>query len=979
MKKLILLLILAFACVFGLTACDEEAKELSPELKAGQSIVKQLYEKASAETPSDYIVVGSAAKCTVTWSVNVKEGNPEDVKVVVNEDGTVKIDVNEKADSDVHYTLTATISYNNETTTLSYERKVPKFQELSYAEYAKKEKGDAVVVKGIVVGILRKDLGDTVDGLYLHTPQGGFYVYGVANTADVPMTSYQLGQEVRASGTMDIYSGTLEVKDATCEILNATPVAYEAVDYTDAFTNAADISLEKIGVPQAMLVTLKNVVISDIDASNGYYNFTLGGKKSYVRISSSTCPLNAADTKTFQEGWAAHVGWTADVTGVVSIYNGNFYLQPVTLASAATYKSLPVLNDADAVAFEKGNLKVNEKAFVDGAEVELPLTGAGYSDVTISWESNSENVVIENGVAKVTVDNQNINLVLTATLSRGEATETREFSFTVFALPITVTELAATEKGEQVLVKGYIDEVANATYGNIYITDGKTRYYVYGLYDSNNVRHDKWAEADRIQLGEVVTLLGTASEFNGSPQLANAVLISRTSSVALDAVAGLADNTNVVVKGTITEIKNAKYGNIYITDGTNTLYIYGVNNFAGQRHEYWDEADKLAVGDVVVLEGPKTTHEGTAQIKSATLISASEPAAEKPELDTDFETTDFQTLNDMVDATTANSTEAYYAIGYVKSISSYGDVVLEDAEGKILNTYGLWSFDKKLKGNNIAHKFAVGDVVVVYGKMNHYADKSLDQMKDALLVQVGTVVCTEDDAHKAGVTAYETKVAENADANFTLDVVGKTYNTVTISWASNNAAIVVDGANATVVRPAVGEENATVKLTATITSGEKVITKVYTVTVPAELPANVLKDTLESDGSKTYVSIAQSSDEGDSTDFASTLGLDANLFTVTFATSGCTNEAGIARFNTSSSYLQLYADAELKVTAKEGVTIASITITLYEAKDINVNGTAVGNATTKTVDINGTSFVIHNTNTAQMKIKSIEIVYSTAE
>ena len=202
MKKLILVLILMLSCIFGLTACNDDKtenveKELSPELKAGQSFIKQLYVNASSETPADYMVVSSAAKCTVEWTVEVTSGNAEDVKVVVDEDGVVTIDVNEKAATDVLYILTATISYNGETTTLTYERKVPKFQELTYAEYAEKEKGDAVVVKGIVVGILSKAAGDTVDGLFLHTPEGGFYIYGVANTDVTPMTEYKLGQEVR--------------------------------------------------------------------------------------------------------------------------------------------------------------------------------------------------------------------------------------------------------------------------------------------------------------------------------------------------------------------------------------------------------------------------------------------------------------------------------------------------------------------------------------------------------------------------------------------------------------------------------------------------------------------------------------------------------------------------------------------------------------------------------------------------------------
>ena len=505
MKKLILVLILMLSCIFGLTACNDDKtenveKELSPELKAGQSFIKQLYVNASSETPADYMVVSSAAKCTVEWTVEVTSGNAEDVKVVVDEDGVVTIDVNEKAATDVLYILTATISYNGETTTLTYERKVPKFQELTYAEYAEKEKGDAVVVKGIVVGILSKAAGDTVDGLFLHTPEGGFYIYGVANTDVTPMTEYKLGQEVRASGTMDIYNGTLEVKDAVCEILNATPVAYEAVDYTEAFKNAADATLEAIGAPQAMLVTLKDVTISDIAESNGYYNFTLGGKTSYMRISGSTCPLNAADTDTFKAQWAAHRGYTADITGVVSIYSGNFYLQPCD-ANAVVYKSLPQLSEAEKVAYEKDNLALDVTKFADGVEVQLPVTGGAYSDVAISWASESAEVTVNaDGLATVATGGKTVNVKLVATLTLGATTLTKEFTFEISAEPdavnTTIGALVATkpttEKDLVYIVTGTwsakdgMEPSAN-TYGNGFLTDeAGNKITIYGLSSSKS-------------------------------------------------------------------------------------------------------------------------------------------------------------------------------------------------------------------------------------------------------------------------------------------------------------------------------------------------------------------------------------------------------------------------------------------------------------------------------------------------------------
>ena len=153
-----------------------------------------------------------------------------------------------------------------------------------------------------------------------------------------------------------------------------------------------------------------------------------------MRVSSSTCPLDKEDTKAFEEGWADHLGWTANITGVVSVYSGNFYLQPCS-PDAVEYVSLPALNDADAVAFEKNNLSFGYDKFDENTTVSLPLTGAGYTDVVVSWASNNAAAVVdpETGKLTITCGEEEANVVLTATLSRGEATDTVTFEFKVLA------------------------------------------------------------------------------------------------------------------------------------------------------------------------------------------------------------------------------------------------------------------------------------------------------------------------------------------------------------------------------------------------------------------------------------------------------------------------------------------------------------------------------------------------------------------
>jgi arabinan endo-1,5-alpha-L-arabinosidase len=84
--------------------------------------------------------------------------------------------------------------------------------------------------------------------------------------------------------------------------------------------------------------------------------------------------------------------------------------------------------------------------------------------------------------------------------------------------------------------------------------------------------------------------------------------------------------------------------------------------------------------------------------------------------------------------------------------------------------------------------------------------------------------------------------------NLTLPSSG--LNSSVVTWSSGNTAVLTDAG--VVTRPAVGEDNAVVTLTATITIGDESDTKEFSVRVIAEVPklavtiAEMLGDTVES-------------------------------------------------------------------------------------------------------------------------------------
>lgn len=75
-----------------------------------------------------------------------------------------------------------------------------------------------------------------------------------------------------------------------------------------------------------------------------------------------------------------------------------------------------------------------------------------------------------------------------------------------------------------------------------------------------------------------------------------------------EVIAG-ADGKTYRVKGVVTSIANTTYGNWYLQDETGEIYIYGTLDADGATKNFLSLG--LEIGDVVKVEGPKTTYNGT--------------------------------------------------------------------------------------------------------------------------------------------------------------------------------------------------------------------------------------------------------------------------------------------------------------------------------------------------------------------------------
>ena len=84
-----------------------------------------------------------------------------------------------------------------------------------------------------------------------------------------------------------------------------------------------------------------------------------------------------------------------------------------------------------------------------------------------------------------------------------------------------------------------------------------------------------------------------------------------------DVIAG-ADGKTFRVKGVCTGIYNTTYGNWYLDDGTGQITIYGTLDKEGKTKNFTSLG--LEVGDIVTVEGPKTTYGTTVELVDVTVI-----------------------------------------------------------------------------------------------------------------------------------------------------------------------------------------------------------------------------------------------------------------------------------------------------------------------------------------------------------------------
>ena len=186
-----------------------------------------------------------------------------------------------------------------------------------------------------------------------------------------------------------------------------------------------------------------------------------------------------------------------------------------------------------------------------------------------------------------------------------------------------VADFLAAEVGEtQYRITGIITSVANSSYGNVYVKDYSGEMYVYGIGSKGDF------EAAGLKAGDIVTLVGKRGEYKGTAQMTGAVCENSISvtEVSLAEFLTKEDSKDVYYKvtGTIDEIANDTYGNLYLKDGDTRLYVYGCYpgwGATGDARKGLIGELGLAVGDKLTVIGPKSTYKDVPQVNGGFYFS----------------------------------------------------------------------------------------------------------------------------------------------------------------------------------------------------------------------------------------------------------------------------------------------------------------------------------------------------------------------
>lgn len=325
--------------------------------------------------------------------------------------------------------------------------------------------------------------------------------------------------------------------------------------------------------------------------------------------------------------WGIEVGDEITVEGPKTLYNTTVELVNVTVLNInKSLIKVDSLSTDEALPMEGGNVDVYISC--KGA------TGVGLSMPMYDWLS-VVGMDIVNGEAVLSLH--------AAPNQGGDRSMTVQFFTRDDAGKKYTTEATITQKGaivEAPVADFLAAEVGSTQYRltgiitGLYSSDSQGKSFYIRDYSGQTLvyRAEGFIEAGA-KVGDVVTVVGQRGAYKDSPQMVSGTfeeLKYSVTKVTIEEFLAKEDNPNVyyMVTGTVDEIANPAYGNLYIKDGDARLYTYGCYpgwGATGDARKDCVADEDITVGDVLTIIGPKSTYNGTPQMNGGLYFSHEKP------------------------------------------------------------------------------------------------------------------------------------------------------------------------------------------------------------------------------------------------------------------------------------------------------------------------------------------------------------------
>ena len=317
--------------------------------------------------------------------------------------------------------------------------------------------------------------------------------------------------------------------------------------------------------------------------------------------------------------WGLEVGDEITVRGPKTTYNGTVELVNVTVININ--KSLVKVDSVQnaTLPLEGGEFTAYLTCKGQGVSVDIPEDAKSWLSIS-SIESAGEEVVVKFNAAANAGGDRSTTIIFRTTDGTKEYTTETTLSQTGAIIDATIEEFLAAEVGDtQYRLTGVITDISNTTYGNLDLRDFSGETFVYGIEDF----------ADKnLKVGDIITIVGKRSAYHDSPQVGDAVLedvIPVTTATIAEVLTKPDDsNTYFMVTGEITEIDGGDYGNLYMSDGDNVIYLYGCYpgwGATGDDRKYLIEDKGIKVGDTLTVIATKGSYNGVDQLANGIYFS----------------------------------------------------------------------------------------------------------------------------------------------------------------------------------------------------------------------------------------------------------------------------------------------------------------------------------------------------------------------